>query len=110
LKGNFDKYEPYSSYRFHIAIENFETQSYFSEKIINPLLLGTTPIYLGCKSIDQFFPDQYVPLTGNLDIDMNLLELICMMPDMYQKNIDFDKVDGKVNIIKNIQRLFSENK
>lgn len=109
LKGIFDIYEPYSTYRFHIAIENFETNYYFSEKIINPLVLGTTPIYLGCKNIESFFPNQYIQLTGNIDEDMNLLERICMEPDNYQKQIDIDSVDNTVNVIKNVRQLFTDN-
>ena len=107
LKGNFNMYEPYVGYKFHIAIENFQTNYYFSEKIINPLLLGTVPVYLGCKNIDIFCPDQYVKLTGNLDIDMNILELLCMMPDHYMRAIDIEGIEGKVNLLKNMKSLFS---
>uniref|UniRef100_A0A6C0DQG8 Fucosyltransferase C-terminal domain-containing protein n=1 Tax=viral metagenome TaxID=1070528 RepID=A0A6C0DQG8_9ZZZZ len=107
LKGNFKMYEPYTGYKYHIAIENFETNYYFSEKIINPLLLGTVPIYLGCKNIDKFFPNQYVKLTGNLDIDMNILELLCIMPEHYMKTIDIPGVENKVNLLKNMKSLFS---
>ena len=107
LKGNFNNYEPYVGYKFHIAIENFQTNYYFSEKIINPLLLGTMPVYLGCKNIDKFFPEQYVKLTGNLDIDMNMLELLCMMPDFYLRRIDIESVEGKVNVLKHMRELFS---
>ena len=106
LKGSFTKYEPYDDYQFHIAIENFQTNHYFSEKIITPLLLETTPIYLGCKNIDQYFDGQLVNLTGNLDIDMNLLQLICLMPDQYKKAIDTEKVDSIVNILRNMKTLF----
>ena len=38
LKGSFQKNEPYEDYMFHIAIENFECNHYFSEKITNTLL------------------------------------------------------------------------
>ena len=107
LKGNFSKYEPYQGYMFHIAIENFETNHYFSEKIINPLLLGTIPIYMGCKNIQTYFPDQYIKLTGNIDIDMNLLEMICTMPSFYHLKIDNTLVNNAVNIIQNMKQLFA---
>lgn len=106
LKGNFYKYEPYKGYMFHIAIENFETNHYFSEKIINPLLLGTIPLYMGCKNIQTYFPEQYIKLTGNIDIDMNMLEMICTMPSFYKREIAIDKVKDTVNIIQHMTNLF----
>ena len=106
LKGNFTKYEPYAGYKFHIAIENFETNHYFSEKIINPLLLGTVPIYMGCRNIETYFFDDLIRLTGNLDIDMNMLHMICAMPSFYLRKIDIGNVDDNVNIIKNMIGLF----
>jgi hypothetical protein len=53
IKGEFIEMEPYENYEFHICIENFETNHYFSEKIINALLCGTTPIYMGCRNINS---------------------------------------------------------
>jgi hypothetical protein len=35
VKGKFTELEPYENYEFHICIENFETNHYFSEKITN---------------------------------------------------------------------------
>lgn len=42
-------------YSFHIAMENQSRDFHFSEKIINPLMCGTIPIYYGMKSIGDFF-------------------------------------------------------
>lgn len=106
LKGKFTKYEPYDDYKFHIAIENFQTNHYFSEKIITPLLLETTPVYLGCKNIDNYFNGQLVNLTGDIEIDINLLQLIYLMPNEYNKTNDIEKVDNTVNILKNMKSLF----
>lgn len=43
-------------YRYNLAIENGSTDFYFSEKICDPLLCWTLPIYWGCKNIDKFLP------------------------------------------------------
>lgn len=107
IKGAFDKYEPYLDYDFHIAIENYQCNHYFSEKIINTLLAETTPIYLGCKNIDKYFKDDIIKLTGNLDIDMNTLHMIYFSPETYKKNINVSLIDDKVNLLKNIQQLFA---
>ena len=56
LKGEFKEEEPYTDYKFHICIENFQVEDYFSEKIINPLIFNSIPIYLGCSKIAEYFP------------------------------------------------------
>jgi len=42
-------------YMFHIAMENQTRDYHFSEKIINPLMVGTIPIYYGMPSIGDYF-------------------------------------------------------
>jgi len=106
VKGTFVQFEPYIGYQFHIAIENFQTNCYFSEKIIQPLLLGTTPIYLGCKN--NPFQDQTIHLTGDIEKDIQLLASICHNP--VRRPVDSNTVEEKVNLMKNMTRLFTLNK
>jgi hypothetical protein len=108
IKGEFKSLEPYLYYQFHICIENFVTQSYFSEKIINPLLCETTPVYLGCKTIEATFPTEVIRLKGELLYDMDLLERICADPDKYSKSIKKEHIEPKVNILKNLDSLFRD--
>lgn len=42
-------------YMFHIAMENQSRDYHFSEKIINPIMCGTIPIYYGMPSISDHF-------------------------------------------------------
>jgi Glycosyltransferase family 10 (fucosyltransferase) C-term len=106
IKGNFKDVEPYETYDFHICIENFQTNHYFSEKITNSLLCGTTPIYMGCRNIDFYFPNNVIVLTGDLNIDMELLKNIIETPEKYKKSIDIDVVKERVYLLKNIETLF----
>jgi hypothetical protein len=106
IKGEFTNLEPYESYDFHICIENVETNHYFSEKIINALLCHTTPVYLGCRNIDQYFPDLFVPLSSDLSTDMQLLHNIKENPEKYKKKIDIDFIKNKINLLKNIKNIF----
>ena len=106
LKGTFTDYEPYENYSFHICIENFETNHYFSEKITNTLLCGTTPIYLGCRNIDKYFPEHVIHLSGKINNDMRLLSDIAINPHHYKKNIDINFIKGKTNLLNNIYKLF----
>lgn len=98
IKGSFSCKEPYLDYVFHIAIENFQTPHYFSEKITNTLLCETVPVYLGCKNIDSYFQNCVVHLTGDINHDMQLLTNICSNPDKYKKKIDVNKVKNTISI------------
>jgi len=107
IKGPFEKNEPYEIYQFHICIENFQSNHYFSEKIINPLLCETTPIYLGCSNIEQYFPRKTIILSGNEKMDMYILEEICKHPDIYKKNINQAEIEEIVNPLKNLNKIFT---
>ena len=106
IKGEFGYLDPYMSYQFHIAIENFQLNHYYSEKIMDPLFCGTTPIYLGCNHIDTYFPEMVIKLSGDLDKDLALLEDILKNPENYRKRIDIQSVKNTTSLVKNIPRLF----
>lgn len=106
IKGEFTEHEPYESYSFHIAIENYQTNHYFSEKIVNSLLCSTIPIYLGCRNIDHYFPGNIIPLSSNLSEDISLLRSILQNPAKYQKSIDVSSVKNTTNLLLNIEKLF----
>ena len=103
LKEEFkDSETMLKDYRFHICIENFESDYYFSEKVIDPVCYNVTPIYMGCLNIDEFFPDMIIKLTGDLNSDMELIRNICEDPDKYVKPCTFKIPDQNVNLIKDI--------
>jgi hypothetical protein len=106
IKGDFEKYEPYDGYSFHICIENVQSNHYFSEKIINSLLTNTTPVYLGCRNIEKYFQDNVVYLTGEHEHDMQLLTDICRNPLKYNKKIDVNEIEQKVSLLHNIDEVF----
>tara|TARA_A100001015_G_scaffold298362_1_gene381012 strand:+ start:9724 stop:10581 length:858 start_codon:yes stop_codon:yes gene_type:complete len=107
LKGEFNEIEPYESYDFHIAIENVESNHYFSEKITNPLLNGTIPIYWGCKNIDSYFPNEVIRLTGNVDQDIRLIKDILENPEKYKRNIDLEKIKTEIYLLNNLDTIFN---
>lgn len=47
--------ESLEGYAFSVAVENCQQDYYFTEKLINCLLMDTVPIYRGCKGIDRYF-------------------------------------------------------
>ena len=107
LKGEFTEIEPYERYEFHIAIENMETNHYFSEKITNTLLCGTVPIYLGCKNIEEYFPGKVIRLNGDIEHDIELLKNILREPEKYKKEIKINEVKEKISLIKNLDMIFA---
>lgn len=109
IKGPFQQYEPYEGYLFSVCIENTQSNHYFSEKIINPLLSNTTPVYLGCDNIDTYFPNNVIQLKGDIDHDMNLLVNILRTPLKYRKNIDASTVEKRVSLVHNLARLYEAN-
>ena len=107
LKGEFENNEPYESYDFHICIENNQTPSYVSEKYTNSILCGTIPVYWGATNVDSFFPNITISLSGNLEKDMYLLFDIMHNPNKYEKSISQDEIREKMNLLKNLDKLFS---
>jgi len=108
IKGEFTEENIkicYENYKYHICIENFQSNHYISEKLINPLIYGTIPIYLGCKQYDYYFPNMIIPLNNNVKLDMQLLTHI--FNEGIEKKIDIEFVKNKVNFVKNIISLFN---
>lgn len=107
VRGSFgSNHEMTMNYHFHICIENFRLPHYFSEKIIDPLLCGTTPVYLGCQNIDAFFPNSVIHLTGNIEDDIKILTNICKNPLKYKKTIETEKVENFINPLKHLDEIF----
>lgn len=106
LKGEFDNLEPYESYNFHIAIENVKSNHYFSEKITNTLLCGTTPIYWGCKNIKDYFGEDVISLTGEANRDVELIKDVLKNPEQYKRNIDVNKIKEKISLMQNLDNIF----
>jgi hypothetical protein len=46
-------------YKFYISIENSNSADYVTEKLYEPLLMGTIPIYLGADNVENFLPTSH---------------------------------------------------
>lgn len=98
IKGHFTESEPYDAYSFHIAIENFQTKAYFSEKVSNPLQRRCVPVYLGAEVLP--FESSVIRLTGSVESDMKLLSDICATPDLYRRPIDPESISSALDLRK----------
>lgn len=103
VKGKFELNEPYDTYQFHIAIENFCTNSYFSEKVVNPLLHNTIPLYLGAKNINNYFSNMCIRLKGILEKDIEIIEDVLKYPEQYRRLYlpNATVVENTMNLFKN---------
>jgi hypothetical protein len=54
-KESSAKRDLFSSYQFHLAIENSRQDNYYTEKLIDCLISKTIPIYYGCPNIGDYF-------------------------------------------------------
>ncbi|MFV0444345.1 MAG: hypothetical protein ACK5Q5_12315, partial [Planctomycetaceae bacterium] len=68
-------------FRFSIAMENASSNLYFTEKLVDCLLLETIPIYYGCPAIDSLFDPRGMLIFRNL----TELEAHCnaLSPELY---------------------------
>jgi hypothetical protein len=110
IKGGFKFMEEMcKDYLFTIAIENTSHDHYFTEKIINPFINNTIPIYWGCRKVEDYFPKHTIPLLGNVTKDVAIINNILNDPNKYlqEYKIDQEMVLNKVNLVKNIERIFN---
>jgi len=94
-----NKEEGLSDYMFTIVIENFNEKNYFTEKLVDPLILGTIPIYWGCPNIDKFFDsdgiitfndvDELKEIVSNLSVD-KYNSLISSVNSNFKKSLDYE--------------------
>ena len=61
------------SYRYSIVVENGKARNYFTEKLVDSLLVGTIPIYWGCPNIQDFFDMEGIVVVNSLDDIVNIL-------------------------------------
>ena len=108
IYGNFKSMaEMCENYMFTIAIENTSHDHYFSEKIVNPLIYDTIPLYWGCKKIEEYFPNYSIKLTGNINMDMITINRVLKNPQYFLEKHKANVIEvlDKVNLIKNVERL-----
>lgn len=108
IKGQFDNCEPYDGYMYSIAIENYSLPGYYSEKYLNCLMYGTTPIYLGCPNVENDYPNHAIYLKGNIDNDLSIIKSIVEDPNKYVKQIDRYDVLKKHDIISHLLELWKD--
>ena len=73
------------------------------------MLCHAVPIYLGCKNIDSYFPEQTLALTGSVETDITLIKNILREPEKYRKEINVPNVKQTIGLIQNIDNIFDNS-
>ena len=61
-----DKAEALHDYRYHVAIENYRGAHHWTEKLADPFLGLSLPLYFGCPNAADYFPEQsFIPIDIN---------------------------------------------
>lgn len=109
-----DKTNGLLPYRFNLAIENGQTDLYFSEKFCDPILCNTFPIYSGCKQISKFFPKgSYFSIDLDKDVVAQVRDIISIPVDQLDYSALFEAKDlilNKYNIWDTIHRVIHTGK
>ena len=58
-RGAATKLEIVSRYKFCLAMENSICEDYVTEKLFEPFLCGSVPVYLGAPNVDRYTPDDH---------------------------------------------------
>lgn len=78
-------------YRFHIAMENQTRDYHFSEKLINPIMCGTIPIYYGMPSIGDFFDTRGMIIFKEVSEIENILNNLSI--ELYESMLPYAKIN-----------------
>lgn len=110
------KEEVFGDSMFGVAIENTSHRGYFTEKILDCLLLKTIPIYWGCSNIGDFFNIEGIIKFENID---DFIYISNQLTDKYYDskkkiitenyNLALKYVDYEHNISNTIINIFKHN-
>lgn len=70
------KFDVLRDYRYCVVVESVKMDYYFSEKLIDPISVGTIPIYWGCPSIGKWFFEGGIIQFSDIDQIDGILKMI----------------------------------
>ena len=80
-----DKRDFLMPHQFHIAVENAWHDNWFADKIVDPFIARSIPIYWGCPNLDKFFNmDGVIRFNSYGELEGALMSLT---PDFYPSRI-----------------------
>jgi hypothetical protein len=83
-----DKWDVLSKSKYAIAYENFQSDYYWTEKIIDCFLSYTMPLYFGCNKIETFFPENSFIQIDPKDKHIKLFLKEIVKSNRWEENLD----------------------
>ncbi len=77
----------FETFQFSLVIENSRQKNYFTEKLVDCLLMKTIPIYYGCPNIGEYFDTSGWIILDSENVDTAFAKLSTLTPDWYKKHI-----------------------
>lgn len=98
--GRGQRFIPYKDeallpYRFHICIENCVVPDLWTEKLADPFLGWSVPVYAGCPNVDRFWPENAIVRLDMDDVEGSLATIGRLLKDApaeYQRRLGALKV------------------
>jgi len=81
-------------YMFHIAMENQSRDYHFSEKLINPIMVGTIPIYYGMPSIGDYFDTRGMIIFNDVEEISDILN--SLSKELYNSMLPYARENFKI--------------
>jgi hypothetical protein len=81
----------YKDYKFTIAFENSAAKGYVCEKITQPLLVGSIPIYWGAPDVEDYInPEAFIHVRNfkTYKACIDYIKEVDQNPELYQKYLD----------------------
>lgn len=79
---------------FHLCVENQQVRHYFTEKLIDPMLTYTIPVYWGCPNIGSYFHTEGMILFDTVDELIPKLNSLTM--DEYDDMMEYVEKNRKI--------------
>lgn len=82
-----NKVDGLKNYRFSVCMENYITDLYYTEKILDCFLTGTIPIFWGTSEIKKIFDERGIIFLD--DITNNKFKIECLTEEFYNSKKEY---------------------
>lgn len=109
-----EKSEALDSYKYHIAIENYQGKNHWTEKLSDPYLALCLPFYFGATNTNEYFPKESFIEIDIFDVDKSAKIIKnAILNNEYEKRLEHikiarDLVLNKYNFFATIAKIIEE--
>ncbi len=93
-----DKSNALLKYKYHFNAENHQIDNYITEKFYDALMSENYLFYFGASNASSYFENSFTALTGNIDIDIDII-IKCMQDDYWNKYIELIRKVKNISLI-----------